>query len=52
MVAGGLTICLSNLEMFVVVKTFPTLEALVGDHGIFWIYAGNTRVTATGTRMS
>lgn len=40
-VLGGLTICLSNLEMFVVVKTFPTLEALVGDHGIFWIYAGS-----------
>ena len=38
--AGGLTIALSNVEMFVVVKTFPNLEGLVGDHGIFWIYAG------------
>jgi len=39
-VLGGLTIALSNVEMFVVVKTFPNLEGLVGDHGIFWIYAG------------
>lgn len=38
---GGMTIALSNLEMFVVVKTFPTLETVVGDHGIFWIYAGS-----------
>jgi len=39
-VLGGLTIALSNLEMFIVVKTFPNLENLIGDHGAFWIYAG------------
>jgi len=38
---GGLTIALSNIELFVVVKTFPMLEALIGDHGVFWIYAGS-----------
>ena len=37
---GGLTIALSNVELFVVVKTFPMLEGLIGDHGVFWIYAG------------
>eukprot|EP00088_Acartia_fossae_P018050 TRINITY_DN20368_c0_g1_i1.p1 TRINITY_DN20368_c0_g1~~TRINITY_DN20368_c0_g1_i1.p1 ORF type:complete len:160 (+),score=13.05 TRINITY_DN20368_c0_g1_i1:47-481(+) len=37
---GGLTIALSNVELFVVVKTFPKLESLIGDHGVFWIYAG------------
>lgn len=39
-VLGGLTIAISNIELFVVVKTFPNLEELVGDHGVFWIYAG------------
>jgi len=38
-VLGGLTIAISNLEMFVVVKTFPSLEGLIGDHGVFWLYA-------------
>lgn len=37
---GGLTIALSNMELFVVVKTFPKLETLIGDHTVFWIYAG------------
>jgi len=36
---GGLTIALSNLELFIVVKTFPNLEHLMGDHGVFWLYA-------------
>jgi len=36
---GGLTIALSNLELFIVVKTFPNLEYLMGDHGVFWLYA-------------
>ena len=36
---GGLTIALSNLELFIVVKTFPNLEELMGDHGVFWLYA-------------
>jgi len=36
---GGLTIALSNLQLFIVVKTFPNLEELMGDHGTFWLYA-------------
>jgi len=36
---SGLTIGLSNLNMFIVVKTFPTLTNMVGDSGTFWIYA-------------
>jgi SP family facilitated glucose transporter-like MFS transporter 8 len=36
---GGLTIAISNLELFIVVKTFPNLEHLMGDHGVFWLYA-------------
>ena len=36
---GGLTIAISNLELFIVVKTFPNLEYLMGDHGVFWLYA-------------
>jgi len=39
-VLGGLTIAISNVELFVVVKTFPNLENLMGDHGTFWLYAG------------
>ena len=30
---------LSNLEMFIVVKTFPNLTNMVGDSGTFWLYA-------------
>ena len=36
---GGMTVALSNLELFIVVKTFPNLEELMGDHGVFWLYA-------------
>ena len=36
---GGLTIALSNLELFIVVKTFPNLEESMGDYGVFWLYA-------------
>ena len=38
-VLGGLTIAISNLELFIVVKTFPNLEELMGDYGVFWLYA-------------
>jgi len=38
-VLGGLTVAISNLELFIVVKTFPNLENLIGDHGVFWLYA-------------
>jgi len=36
---GGLTIAISNLELFIVVKTFPNMENCIGDHGVFWLYA-------------
>jgi len=36
---GGLTVALSNLELFIVVKTFPNLEEFMGDYGVFWLYA-------------
>ena len=36
---GGLTIAISNLELFIVVKTFPQLEESIGDYGVFWLYA-------------
>lgn len=37
---GCLTIAISNLELFAVVKTFPNLEVALGSHGVFWLYAG------------
>jgi MFS family permease len=42
---SGLTISLSNLEMFVVVKTFPNLSHTMGNSGTFWLYAGFCFVT-------
>ena len=38
-ILGGLTIAISNLELFIVVKTFPNLEASIGDYGVFWFYS-------------
>jgi facilitated trehalose transporter len=38
-VLGGLTVAISNLELFLVVKTFPNLEQLMGEHGVFWLYS-------------
>jgi len=38
-VLGGLTIAISNLELFLVVKTFPNLEHCLGEHGVFLFYA-------------
>lgn len=37
---GGITIGLSNLEMFLVVKTFPDMNHMMGHHGTFWLYSG------------
>ena len=37
---SGITIGLSNLELFIVVKTFPMLSATYGDGMTFWIYSG------------
>jgi len=42
---SGVTIGISNLEMFVVVKTFPNLTSSMGDSGTFWLYAGFCFVT-------
>ena len=37
---SGITIGLSNLELFIVVKTFPMLSTKYGDGATFWFYAG------------
>merc|ERR1711981_619717 len=37
---SGITIGLSNLELFVVVKTFPMLSTKYGDGATFWLYSG------------
>jgi len=37
---SGVTIGLSNLELFIVVKTFPMLSAKYGDAATFWFYSG------------
>jgi len=37
---SGITIGLSNLELFIVVKTFPMLSLKYGDAATFWLYAG------------
>merc|ERR1719266_1142097 len=37
---SGITIGLSNLELFIVVKTFPMLSATYGGAATFWLYAG------------
>jgi len=37
---SGITIGLSNLELFVVVKTFPMLSTKYGDGATFWFYSG------------
>ena len=36
---GGLTVALSNLEMFTVVKTFPGLVNSIQDYGVFYLYS-------------
>lgn len=37
---SGITIGLSNLELFIVVKTFPMLTDSYGDGAVFWVYSG------------
>jgi facilitated trehalose transporter len=37
---SGITIGLSNLELFIVVKTFPMLSGKYGDGATFWLYSG------------
>jgi facilitated trehalose transporter len=38
-ILSGITVGLSNLNMFIVVKTFPSLTNMVGDSGTFWLYS-------------
>lgn len=38
-ILSGITVGLSNLNMFIVVKTFPGLTNTVGDSGTFWLYS-------------
>ena len=38
-ILSGITIGLSNLELFIVVKTFPMLSGKYGEGAIFWFYA-------------
>lgn len=42
---SGVTVGLANLELFIVVKTFPNLTQTMGDSGTFWLYAGSCFVT-------
>jgi hypothetical protein len=37
---SGVTIGISNLELFIVVKTFPMLSTKYGDGATFWFYSG------------
>jgi facilitated trehalose transporter len=39
-ILSGVTAGLANLEMFLVVKTFPTMNDMMGSHGTYWLYAG------------
>jgi len=37
---SGITAGLANLEMFLVVKTFPGMNAAMGAYSTFWLYSG------------
>jgi len=37
---AGLTVALSQLELFLVVQTFPTLTHMLADGAVFWMYSG------------
>jgi len=37
---AGVTIALAQLEMFVVVQTFPMLTHMLMEGGVFWMYSG------------
>ncbi len=40
-ILSGVTAGLANLEMFLVVKTFPSMSVVMGgNHGAYWLYAG------------
>ena len=40
-IMGGLTIAISNVELFIVVKTFPNIENILGVYGVYWVYASS-----------
>lgn len=39
-VLGGVTMGLAQLELFVVVQTFPSLNTAMTDGAVFWMYGG------------
>lgn len=39
-VLGGVTMGLAQLELFVVVQTFPSLHTAMTDGAVFWMYGG------------
>jgi facilitated trehalose transporter len=49
---SGITIGLANLELFIVVKTFPNLNAVMGSSGTFWLYAGCCFATIVFTLLT
>ena len=40
-VMGGLTIAISNLEMFLVTKTYPGLVNYIHSTGVFYLYSAS-----------
>ena len=48
-VLGGATIALANLEMFAVVKTFPSLASGLGNSGLYLLYAASCLLAALFT---
>ena len=38
---GGLTIAISNLEMFLVTKTYPGLVNYIHSTGVFYLYSAS-----------
>ena len=38
---GGLTIGISNLELFIVTKTYPGLVSSITSKGVFWLYSAS-----------
>ncbi len=50
-VLSGITVGVSNLLLFIVVKTFPNLTHMMGDSGTFWLYAACCFATIMYTLM-
>ncbi|XP_075238185.1 facilitated trehalose transporter Tret1-like [Lycorma delicatula] len=37
-IIGGMTTCVAHFSIFLVVKTYPSLQHLISKHGVFWSY--------------